>query len=95
MTRIAPTFRTSFTAFLFFAVLSASSILQAQTAQIEVSGDASVIVVDYLDGTSELQYFIIDKISRHETRIFFNAEADPVFQTGATTACSNEVTVVF
>ena len=82
MTRFAPTFRTSFTAFLFFAVLSVSSILQAQTAQIEVSGDASVIVVDYLDGTSELQYFIIDKISRHETRIFFNAEADPVFQTG-------------
>jgi PKD repeat protein len=81
MNKFASVFRT---AFLFFAVLSASSILQAQTgtAQTEVSGEASVIIVDRLDGTSELQYFIIDKKSRHETRIFFNVEADPAFKTG-------------
>lgn len=84
MSRLASIFRTSFTAFLFFAVLSASSLLQAQTStgQTEVSGEASVIVVDYLDGTSELQYFIIDKKSRHETRIFFNDKANPAFKTG-------------
>lgn len=85
MNKFASIFRTSFAAFLFFAALSASSILQAQTgtAQAEASGEASVIVIDRLDGTSELQYFIIDQVSRHETRIFFADEADPVFQTGS------------
>lgn len=84
MARLASIFHISFTAMLFFAVLLTSSLLQAQTdiAQTEVSGEASVIVVDLLDGTSELQYFIIDKKSARETRIFFANEASPLFQTG-------------
>ena len=84
MTRSASVLRTLFTAFLFFALLSTSFILQAQsgTSQAEVSGEASVVIVDYLDGASELQYFVVDKISGHETRIFFNDKAHPAFKTG-------------
>jgi PKD repeat protein len=86
MTKFAFVFRTSFTAFLFFAVLSASFMLQAQsgTSQAEVSGEASVIIVDRLDGGSESQYFIVDQLSGHETRIFFNGKAHPAFITGKT-----------
>jgi PKD repeat protein len=84
MKRFTALFRVSFSTLLFFALLTLSTMPQAQsdTSQTEVTGEVSVIVIDRVDGTSELQYFVIDKQSRKETRVFFNDNANPAFKTG-------------
>ena len=63
-------------------LLSTSAYAQQGGASADVSGEASVVVVDHVDGTSELQYFIIDNINRRETRVYFNDKAHSDFKTG-------------
>ncbi|NOR18568.1 MAG: PKD domain-containing protein, partial [Xanthomonadales bacterium] len=77
-------FRHYFSAMLLsvFFLFSGSVFAQSDVALAIISGEASVVIVDQIDGSSELQYFVIDKINQRETRVFFNGQADPGFRTG-------------
>ncbi len=82
MRRITSVFRYSFLVLQILAIVSLSASVNAQNsnADLDVSGEASVVVIDNVDGTSELQYFIIDNINRRETRIFSMAGPIRVLQ---------------
>ena len=84
MGRITFVFRYPFIALLILTVFSFSVSIYAQgnDAAHDASGEASVVIVDHVDGTSELQYFIIDNINRRETRVYFNDKAHSDFKTG-------------
>ncbi len=84
MDRITFVFRHSIFVLFILTVLSFSASVCAQPrgSVSDVSGEASVVVVDHVNGTSELQYFIIDNINRRETRVYFNGKAHSDFKTG-------------
>ena len=84
MSRITFVFRQPFFVLLILTVFSFSIPVYAQGNSVahDVSGEASVVIVDHVDGTSELQYFIIDNINRRETRVYFNGKAHSDFKTG-------------
>lgn len=75
------TYANRYSLIILISIILASFSATAQTVS-EITGEASVVVVDQVDGTSELQYYVIDKINQRETRVFFRGQADPKFKTG-------------
>jgi len=73
--------------FIFTVFFSVTAQAQSDSASVEVTGEASVVVFDdFLNDRSEIRYYIIEEKSKRERRLFFNGQgngrAPSSFKTG-------------